>query len=347
MANECLPHKSIFEKLRFAIRLYITNPNLPDSIADFFSKNSTRRFVFSQTGFKAHLVRQQVRSCFYLGSTAEERWHFATSHFSFLEKNHTSDFVKHIYAKRPLTLLESQIKDTKLKITLDYADVIAREGFLRLSVSMTDIDLYTITFWFSSLGETPCLYIGALQGGKNTLEENRLFTKTFYGIRPQNMAMLALRFYAKATGVKTLLSFPKEKMRCFKKIAAFTDINEFWQEQGATQLPNTPFLKIATELDRKPLHEIASKKRSMYKQRYELLDQLEADLISEIKAHVTSPAAATIIATTDELSHSTFAHRLSPRHSYFTQISTRLKQLPWAAMIALAAALSGLHFAQQ
>jgi uncharacterized protein len=289
LAKDCIPRKNkhtLFRELRFACRLYFTNHQLPEQVDSFFSASPIRQYLISLPGFKANLFRQQVRTCFHVKSTNQDRWHYVKSHFSFLENTHASATIEKLYSGQALAFNITNDNDDVLTFALDYEHIITREGFLRLVMSFNGMALYKITFWFSYLDGVPSLCIGALQGGQNTLEENRAFTKSFFGVRPQNMTLAALRLYAKNLGIKQLLTFPKEKMWRTARIAEFTEINEFWQEQGAVAISNTPFLKIDTELARKDINDVASKKRSMYKQRYAFLDRLEDFLTQEMQCHL-------------------------------------------------------------
>jgi uncharacterized protein len=61
--------------------------------------------------------------------------------------------------------------------------------------------------------------------------------------------------------------YSKKKKACLQ-----ADYDELWQEFGAIDLDDN-FVRLQPA-QRKPLEEIASKKRAMYRRRYEWLDQL-------------------------------------------------------------------------
>ena len=54
----------------------------------------------------------------------------------------------------------------------------------------------------------------------------------------------------------------------------FNDYDIIWQEKGGTISTDGCLYRLPLELNLKPISEIASKKRSMYKKRYQLLDDL-------------------------------------------------------------------------
>ena len=131
----------------------------------------------------------------------------------------------------------------------------------------------------------PTLCIGTLQGGKATLETNRIFTKEFWGLRPQNMALTALRWYARTIGIEQIFSIPADKLWS-KKIKDRAAIAEFLQEQGATLVVNSPFVKLKLENIQKDLSDIPTRKRSMYKKRYEFLDRLQTKFTTQIQTYI-------------------------------------------------------------
>ena len=52
--------------------------------------------------------------------------------------------------------------------------------------------------------------------------------------------------------------------------------DEFWQENEGKLTEN--YWQIPTALERRPLEDIQSKKRSMYRKRYEMFDKMTADI---------------------------------------------------------------------
>ena len=135
----------------------------------------------------------------------------------------------------------------------------------------------------------PTLCISAFQGGKETLETNRDFTKYFFGLRPQNMGIQALRWYAESLGIQQIYSFPIEKIWS-KKIKDRAAVEEFLQKQGAQLVAATPYVELNLLETRKSLEDIASKKRSMYKKRFEFLDQAKLDYQTALSDYFSTNA---------------------------------------------------------
>lgn len=255
-----------------------------EAVEEFFSKNSLRSFIWKTPGFRADIYKQQIRRCFYRGSTSAQRKYFLLSHFSFLENSHSEDCIRKFYTKSfsPIEFVESE---NCLSFSIKYEKFVEREGLLLLLVEINGITLYKIYFWFMEDNFLPTLCIGAFQGGKNNLDINRVFTKEFWGLRPQNMAISALRWYAQALGIKQIYTFPKDKF-WNKKIVDQTGLDEFWLEQGATPVAKTPFVRLDMDIPHKDISDVPTRKRSMYKKRYDFLDRLRNSLFEQLKPFV-------------------------------------------------------------
>ena len=277
-------YRTFRKRLSFAVRLFFHYRPTIKALDAFFAETPLRNFIFSQPGFKENICIQQARSSFYRTSKREERLAFLLSHTRFLENTHQEETIKGIYS-RSLPPIVMQEGEHTLLFKLSYENVISREGLLLLSVEMDGTVLYKITFWLMEYIGVYTLCVGALQGGKDTLETNRLFTKEFWGLRPQNMAMMALRWYAKSLGVEQILTFPRQALWS-RKISRQTALDDFWQEQGAISVAKTPFIKLDSHIPHKDISEIATRKRSMYKKRYEFLDRLEPVLTSNFKRYL-------------------------------------------------------------
>ncbi|WP_163367113.1 DUF535 family protein, partial [Escherichia coli] len=68
-----------------------------------------------------------------------------------------------------------------------------------------------------------------------------------------------------------------------KKDQLHADYDQFWLSMGAKPLDSGYFL-LPARIARKPLEEVASKKRAEYRRRYQLLDELEPGLAAHFCA---------------------------------------------------------------
>jgi uncharacterized protein VirK/YbjX len=265
--------KHFAKVIKRTVRFFYYRSYLLENIDLFFAATPARRRVMAEPEFRWKIYVQQLRESFHRGSAREDRLHFLHSHLRFLERTHREGVIESMYASALLPFLWREL-DSNISLQIEHAKHSTREGLLQLSLVVDGVRLYKVVFWFSSDDGMPRLCIGALQGGVDSLQENREFTKKFWGLRPQNMVLIALRCYARAAGVTGIYALPKD-LAMSRKVAAETDLDALWKEQGARPVANSPFLALSLDTPRKDQSDIPSRKRGMYKKRYEFLGRFE------------------------------------------------------------------------
>jgi uncharacterized protein VirK/YbjX len=172
-------------------------------------------------------------------------------------------------------------------LILDRAPWLAREGHLTLSLFKDEFRAFTVSFSLSGFPETE-LFIGGLQGrqSEEILAIYRDLTKDFGGIRPRDFMLEMLRLFAVNIGVRHIYAVADahkiSRHKYFEEKGApglFYD--DVWQERSGERVAETHF-ELPLGGSRRPLDEIAAKKRSMYRRRYEMLDQIEAALPGDL-----------------------------------------------------------------
>jgi uncharacterized protein VirK/YbjX len=128
------------------------------------------------------------------------------------------------------------------------------------------------------------LYIGGLQGPKSHVPHEAIqgATKACHGLFPKRLlveaAMMlaqyldveAIRAVSNETHIYQSLRYRKKKLR-----QLHADYNSFWESLGGVVDGQRDFV-LPLMMPRKPIEEIASKKRAEYRRRYELLDSLQS-----------------------------------------------------------------------
>ena len=144
--------------------------------------------------------------------------------------------------------------------------------------------LYSGAFSLAGSAEQLHLVIGSMQGPEpgvaNAQDKVRELTKEGQGLRPKSLLVQLVQQLALAMGNGEVLAvrkrahvFQAKRYSSKQKANLQADYDELWQEFGAQDV-DANFVALQLQ-PRKPLEEIASKKRAMYRRRYEWLDQLE------------------------------------------------------------------------
>ncbi len=186
----------------------------------------------------------------------------------------------------PKLLINTAQYSADTKIVLDKAQWFVREGEIVLNLFQGDSRMMSVAFTFSDLNGERVLYIGAIQGihaDESSLEKMKTLTKDFEGLRPRDLLLEILRMLAISVGVKKILGISDEYRhqlhRYFsRKPSDFKCIyNNFWLEQQAEPF-GFDFYALPLQKERKPLEEVSSNKRAMYRRRYEMLDTINAKI---------------------------------------------------------------------
>ncbi|WP_033423736.1 DUF535 family protein [Geopsychrobacter electrodiphilus] len=176
------------------------------------------------------------------------------------------------------------------RVILRYDGVFRREGELVLSVvDEAGKRLYSCAFSLAGTAEQLHLIIGSVQGPEPAVdqaqEKVRIMTKGAYGLRPKSLVVLGVLMIAKALGAEQVMAVKKnahvfQAKRYSKKQKGKVqlDYDELWSEFEARDVDSN--FVLLPQLTRKPLEEIVSKKRSMYRRRYEWLDTFAANIYS-------------------------------------------------------------------
>jgi uncharacterized protein VirK/YbjX len=172
-------------------------------------------------------------------------------------------------------------------LVLDRPAWLSREGHLTLSLFKNEFRAFTLSFSLSRFPETE-LFIGGLQGRQSddALAMYRDLTKDFDGMRPRDFMLEMLRMFAARIGVHRILAVADEsqifKHAYFKRhrVPAL-NYNDVWHERGGERIAPTHFELPLTGV-RRPLEDVPTKKRSMYRRRYEMLDKIEGMLPREL-----------------------------------------------------------------
>jgi uncharacterized protein len=171
-----------------------------------------------------------------------------------------------------------------LHVVIDRPKWFMREGQLVINLFLADVRIYSLAFSFARESGKVVAYVGALQGRslEGIRDLYRKITKSLYGMRPQDFLFELFRIFCRTVGVTKILavseSYRHHRSSYFSKEEYFAtstlNYDRIWFERGGT-LENPDFFVLGVEPHLKNMEEIPSNKRSMYRQRYQLLEVIE------------------------------------------------------------------------
>ncbi|MDO4430883.1 MAG: DUF535 family protein [Lonepinella koalarum] len=177
-------------------------------------------------------------------------------------------------------LLEKSVKladlTEELSIYLNINNIDTTEGFFSINIrNQTKSSLYDASFTFLS---EQALLIASIQGPKGEYAQDvvKNATKQLHGVRPMYMLVNVFRLLSAGLNC-VLLGIPHKaqaKYRWNDSSKLLFNYDEFWQDNGG-KLNAKGYWQLPLEIERKTLEDIASKKRSMYRKRYEMFDNMQ------------------------------------------------------------------------
>jgi uncharacterized protein len=189
-----------------------------------------------------------------------------------------------------------------LKVMLDQPRWFMREGQLVLNLFAGDVRIYSIAFSLGREGERTIAYVGAIQGGNTdgVMADYKDLTKTLHGMRPRDFLVELLRTLCRVLGVSKILAVADERRQhrssyfgAAKAEVLSLNYDDIWTERGAVR-ENDEFFALSIDAPLKSLDDVPSKKRAMYRRRYELLDSLEAGMAATLAGQPQPPLVRSV-----------------------------------------------------
>jgi len=164
-----------------------------------------------------------------------------------------------------------------------------REGEIEFQLNWDGKIIYTLTCSFVKLDIGLALKVAKIQGSsldsaKDLIKE---LTKASYGARPQTLLLEAAKNFAFVIGCKAIILVGNNNrvaLNPLRRGRISADYDGVWVEHGAIPLSNGDFQITKLEDDYlNALSEVASHKRSMYRNRYKLFEDINAQIKSAIQ----------------------------------------------------------------
>lgn len=231
------------------------------------------------------------RPYLYSGMPLADRADAIISHYRYVKNLSVPRLRQAMLTSQGLDLITFAGKNGEaFSITLACTGRCEREGEVNLLFRREGVQLAMLTFAVTERHGRKVAMIGGIQGAhRDTPHELiREATKACYGLFPKRLLMEALSLICNATGIEEIEAvsdsghiFRSLRYRLKKRQLFHASYNEFWETLSAEPLSEKLY-SLPLSFPRKPLEEIASKKRSEYRKRYELLDAIQAQFSQAI-----------------------------------------------------------------
>ncbi|MFZ2335109.1 MAG: DUF535 family protein [Sideroxyarcus sp.] len=184
-----------------------------------------------------------------------------------------------------------------LRLVLDKAAWFLREGEIVLNLFINDQRFYSIAFTLGVEDGQPLVLVGALQGSNSDLapEVYRDMTHALHGMRPRDFLMVALKLLCGELGIHRIWAVSSDNRQHNSpyfggahKEKVLVAYNEVWTEHGGLELENG-FFEIPALVKHKDMSEIPTRKRAVYRRRYEMLDKLALDIKTSCVQYAAKP----------------------------------------------------------
>ena len=206
-------------------------------------------------------------------------WHYQT-----MSRRLPATLLKGYLSPQGVTLLTLTGKDEQRFTVRLCADAfLDKEGEATLTFcDSQNTVLAEMTFTLCQFEGKSTLFIGGLQGAKAHVPHELIqkATKACHGLFPKRLLVEAAMTFGAAFPVEQIVAvsnathiYRSWRYRKKKEGKLLADYDSFWLSLGGEKQDNGHFM-LPLVMPRKPMEEIASKKRSEYRRRYELLDSL-------------------------------------------------------------------------
>ncbi|ELB2828660.1 MULTISPECIES: VirK/YbjX family protein [Vibrio] len=249
---------------------------LADNIeASLLEMLCTRTHRFLEKPFRPYIVKN---------SPAIDRSALVVDHYNTVSELVSPDLMKQIYTDaKGLTLMTFEIEDILYTVRLVYEARYQKEGDMSLVLhSQEDGNFYTLSFTLGHENGARSIMIGGLQGPRSNETSNekiKKLTRKLYGQRPKSLMVSLLDLLAQIWGVETILAVKTQShtyaAKRYSKGRIKTDYDALWKELGGTEYDRN-FYSLPVNAPRRDLDGMSRSKRSMYRRRYEWLDNTKA-----------------------------------------------------------------------
>lgn len=264
---------SLMKKLKFFIRAQFQKNEVVELSKIFL--NEEFYFINNQL---ADVYNKPFRTYMYCTIKIKDKFKYLKSHYNYILENFNKKSLENIYLTNNTSLITFDIEDIgKISVKLCYIGSLGKEGEMTLLLELNEKELYSIAFsFFESLNIKEFIICGIQSRNDIDTELIKLITKKLHGVRPRNYLFFVIRQICNELSLNTIKAirtdFHVANCSHVNKTGKFmADYNLYWEEENG--IKGEIFYTLPIIESRKSMEEIASKKRSMYNKRFNMLDE--------------------------------------------------------------------------
>ncbi|WP_150538480.1 VirK/YbjX family protein [Actinobacillus vicugnae] len=269
--NEERKLKKVREYLRYQYRTIFCYQQCKYFI-NFFRLSNQWKHLFLHKPYRANTLLEKYCDARF---GRQERLNAILNNFKLIERYFPVALCSILSKEKEIELL---CLNDELRLCLSVNQIDPLEGFWAISLKEQQQNMICqATFSFI---EPDGLLISSVQGSNHVqaLQMMRQTTKKLHGMRPMFMLLAVFKLLSQHLNIK-LFGIPHKyqvKYRWNDRSKLLFNYDDFWTENLAIR--QKQYWAIPNQINLKPLTEIASNKRSMYRKRYKMFDELEANL---------------------------------------------------------------------
>lgn len=185
-----------------------------------------------------------------------------------------------------LRLLDLHNLREGLAVVVDQPKWFMREGQITINLFSGDTRLYSLAFSLFPADDGFDAYVGAIQGRdiEGALEHYRDLTKAAHGMRPRDLIIELFRMFCIMLGVREIFAvsdaYRHHRSPYFGKSTekkSAVDYDEVWEDRGGVRVDDMTY-RLGRDSQHKDLADVPTKKRAMYRRRYQMLEVLNRDM---------------------------------------------------------------------
>ncbi|HSI24496.1 MAG TPA: DUF535 family protein [Methylotenera sp.] len=285
VAREIYPSKSIsslYKQLIFCIKAR-KNRDLIEAFSTEIHQLGYNHIFKQEPNVLGNLVWPYIHKDW----DATQRFSCIAGHYTLL-KNMPKFLDVSDGSAKEIVNLDTFSPDTS--IVLDKPRWFVREGEIVLNIFHEGLRVMSVVFCLSHDNQELILYVGGIQGihsgipSEKSLEIIKQMTKDFNGLRPRSFVIAVLRMIATRIGATKILAIDQTHrhhwhpyFKSATKSVSKTNYDEIWKDNDGIAFKDG-FYQLKVNTTNKDLSEVDSKKRSMYRKRYEMLDQIDQQI---------------------------------------------------------------------